>query len=320
MIYNVNYIKTINNEIKKVNSLIEEEYQIPIEILEPIINPSEKETLLLYKKEKEDKYNLNYSQYEYKENVLKYIIKYLENISFNNLYGKNVNDFLQQFLEIFKNDLNDRVKGKYILGRNKNYIVANRLNYYKNILRKVNDVITDMGERLDILSGFDVLITTLNTINSVIGTSKGESREAMIIKGRNDNYLKSIFKFNYDTDFIDVINSISSEYKVVGSSDLLNTIEIINGNSVTVLDRIIDIFNAKFEEIERICKTIISSSIIISKDDQIINIDAERIEIMDNVVKSFFIALENSEFYKSINYLYNKTNESFGYINKLVNY
>lgn len=320
MIYDINYIKTINDEIKKVNTLIEEEYQIPIDILEPIISPSEKEILLNFKNDRDDKYCLEYQQYAYREVVLKYIIQYLENINFNNLYGKNIYNFLQQFLDIFKNDLNDRIKGKYILGRNRDYIVANRLNYYKNMLRKVNDVITDIGENINALSGFDTLINTLNTINAVIGGSKNETREALFLKSRNENYLKSMFKFNYNMDFVNMINSIPSEYKVVGSFDLMNTVELVNGNSVTVLDRLIDIFTTKFEEIERICKHIIASSIIISKDDQIINIDIERIEMMDNVVKAFFTSLENSEFYKSINFLYNKTNESFGYINKLVNY
>ena len=323
MIYTINYLKIINNEIEKLNNLVEEEYQIPINILEPIINPGEKDILLKCKEEKNDKYNMEYSHIEYKEYVLKIIKQYLDNISFHKLYGKNITSFLNSFLEIFKNDLDEKIKGKYILGKNKNYIVAGRLNHHKLVLKKVNDVITDMGNNINNLSGFDKLINILRILYPYDTNSAIDSvpREVRILEERNENYIRSLFKFDYSTDFINVINSISNEYKIVGSLDLIRTVELVNANSTSILDNIINIFTAKIRELESVFKTIIAISIVTIDIDKPINapvIDIKKLELVDKVMRSFFQALEESNFVKSIKILHNKSSESFNYINRLV--
>lgn len=321
MIYDMNYIKTINSEIVKLNTLVEEEYQIPIDILEPIINPSEKEKLLKFQEEKENKYNIDYKQIDYRDFTLKIIKNYLENINFHTIYGKDITSFLSSFSKLFKNELDEKIKGKYILGKNKDFIVAGRLNYHKLVLKKVNDVVTDIGNNIGNLSGFDKLIHILNILYGYQSNSDENQREIQILEERNENYIRTLFKFDYSTDFINTINNIPNEYKIVKSLDLIHTMEIVNYNSSSVLDNIINIFTTKIRELESVFNTIIASSIItmnMSPSSDTPAVDIKKLELVDKIMKSFFHALEESSFVKSIKILHNKSSESFDYIDRLV--
>lgn len=319
-IYDVEYIKTIDREFKKVrdnthNPEAFKEYQIPLELLDPILNAAEKEVLNKLDKERSDKYNLKYDHHNYLSTITEPIVRFYASISYDNMYGYyNIKPIYNDLLEIVDNDYSDRIKGKFLLGRNKEYIIANKLNYYKKMLKYLSEIIVNSSvcNENDILSGLDKAISHLNKLTITDSLDEIQHGELSSIINRNYELARSVYMLkDVKSAFTNAIN-FSQEYKVVQTKDLVDTLEIVSQSSTSKVKNIMAMIDSKYTELEDVCNKLLAKYIKLGA------VDVEGLDTLNKIITSCYDALHYSSVYHDIQNVIKLLQDSYHYVGLLL--